>query len=292
MENFFFQLVGLLLLCVGLGLGYWYWIKPHQATLTWSGRGLLILVILTLMGGFVGSPFWWLDEARSFSWDLPPLASRMLASAGWAFVVVSFLALQHPVYKRLRLILILLFVYLVPLAAAILLFHLDRFDFQAPITYAFFSIVIIMVFATSVYLFRQPVIILEEAQDKQPSGPQVRGWLTFVAVICGLWGLALFATDQGPIRLIWVWPGDLLSSRLIGVMLLTISAGAWYSRTYADPARLMLAMILTYGLGLSLASLWNIMAGKPVPLGYLLVFGLMAIVSAVLLRLSLLAKRE
>jgi hypothetical protein len=283
MLDLLLQTLGLAILLAGLGVGYLRWIKPRQTSLNLQSKGLLFLVILTLMGGLIGSPFWWFDEPRSFSWDLPPLASRMLASAGWAFVVVSFLALQRPTFRRLRLVLTLLFVYLTPLAAAILLFHLDRFDPTAPITYAFFAIVVFMVGSTTWYLLRQPKTISDEPRDLAPSGQMVRRWLATVAVITGLWGTALFVTDQGPSRLIWVWAGDLLSSRLIGVMLLTIAVGAITSLRYADVARLMMATTLTYGVGLTLASLWNVLGGKPIPLLYLFVFGVIALVSGIAL---------
>ena len=93
MIDFLIQLFGLILLLTGMGFGYWRWVRPREPGLTWPARGLLMLTIMTLMGGFIGSPFWWADEARSFSWDTPPLASRMLAAAGWSFVVVCYLAL-------------------------------------------------------------------------------------------------------------------------------------------------------------------------------------------------------
>ena len=159
------QIFGLLLLVVGIGFGYWRWIRPREDSLDFQGKGLLLLVILMVMGGLVGSPFWWMDEARSFSWDLPLLASRMLAAAGWSFVVVGVLVLEHPTYRRLRLVLLLLFVYLFPLAIAAPLFHLDRFDWTAPIVYAFFAIVAFMVIATIGYLLRQPRIFPDQAED-------------------------------------------------------------------------------------------------------------------------------
>jgi len=59
----------------------------------------------------------------------------MLAAAGWSFALVCWLALERPSLPRLRLVVIMLFVYLTPLAVAILLFHLSRFDWMAPITY-------------------------------------------------------------------------------------------------------------------------------------------------------------
>lgn len=285
------QVLGLGLLFVGLWLGYRQWIQPREATLNFQSRGLLLLMVVTLMGGFIGSPFWWMDQPWSFSWDLPPLASRMLGSAGWSFFVLCLLALQHPSHRRLRLVLITLFVYLAPLAIVIVLFHLDRFDPAAPITYGFFAIVIPMVVADIWYLMRQPRVIPDEPRDILPAGALVRSWLGVVALVMALWGLALFITDSvitnsGPSNLIWAWPGDLLSSRLIGVMLLTIAAGSIYSLRYADTARLMLAMIVVYGLGLTIASLWNALFGLPTRNFYAIVFGCIFWVSALLLWLN------
>ncbi|MCL4836227.1 MAG: hypothetical protein KJZ86_27555, partial [Caldilineaceae bacterium] len=37
--------------------------------------------------------------------DLPPLASRILAAAGWSFAVVCLLVLERPTDRRLRLVL-------------------------------------------------------------------------------------------------------------------------------------------------------------------------------------------
>ena len=277
------QIFGLVLLALGIGFGYWRWIKPYKDTLDLQGKGLLFLVVLMVMGGLIGSPFWWMDEALSFSWDLPTLASRMLAAAGWSFAVIGILVLERPTYRRLRLVLILLFVYLIPLAIAAPLFHLDRFDPTAPITYAFFAIVVLMVASTIWYLLRQPDIFPDGPEDLAPPTAGLRLWLIIVAIITALWGLALLITDSGPSALIWVWPGDLLTSRLIGVMLLTIAAGAVYSLPATGTARPMLAMILVYGLGLSLASMWNALAGKPVKISYALIFGIIFLVSAVLL---------
>jgi hypothetical protein len=279
MFDFLIQLLGLLLLFGGVAFGYWRWIHPHKTILTAQSRGLLLLIVLTLMGGFIGSPFWWADEARSFSWDTPPLASRMLASAGWSFVVVSYLALQKPVRQRIRLVLLLLFVYLFPLTLVTLLFHLNRFDFAVPITYAFFVIVVLMDVATGWYLLRQPTILSDTAQNQEQTGSFTQLWMLFTAILTGLWGLALFITDSGPVSVIWVWSGDLLSSRLIGVMLLAIATGLFYSFRFRDVAQVMLTTLITYSVGLTVASLWNLLFGKPFPVSYFAVFGIVALVS-------------
>jgi len=183
----------------------------------------------------------------------------------------------------LRLVLLLLFVYLFPLTIAILFFHLDRFDFSAPITYAFFAIVVLMDIATAWYLLRQPTILADQARDREPTGRIVRAWMIFVAVLIASWGLALFITNNGPIDVIWVWKYDLLSSRLIGVMLLAIAIGLLYSFRYRDVAQVMLATLVTYGAGLAIASLWNLIIGKPFSLSYFAVFTTVSLVSIVFL---------
>jgi hypothetical protein len=207
----------------------------------------------------------------------------MLAAAGWSFVVVSYLALRRPSHRRLRLVLLLLFVYLFPLTIAILLFHLDRFDFSAPITYAFFAIVVLMDIATAWYLLRQPTILPEQPQDREPTGRIVRLWMIFTAVLIGFWGLALIITNSGPIAVIWVWSYDLLSSRLIGVMLLAIATGLLYSFRFRDVAQVMLVTLVTYGVGLAAASLWNVIIGKSFPTSYFVVFSGVSLISLLLL---------
>jgi hypothetical protein len=281
MTGLLVQFAGLFGLVALVGGGYWRWVRPRATD--FQGRGLLLLIVVTLVGGLLGSTGWWFDVPSSFSWDLPPLASRMLAAAGWAFGVATLAALRRPDPHRLRLALLMLAVYLAPLLVAILLFHLDRFDPRAPITYAFFAIVLALTVPALWYLARQPVIVPPGPDAaRQPAAP-VAAWLTLVAVATAAWGAALFVTDRGPARLIWAWPGDLLTSRLIAVMLLTIAAGATYSLRGADAARIMLGVVAVYGGGVVLANLWNILAGRPVNPAYLAAFGVMALVSAALL---------
>jgi hypothetical protein len=274
--------IGVLLLLVALGLGYWRWIYPRRAALDWQSTGLLLLLLLTLMGGFIGAPFWWANAQQAFSWRLPPLAGRMLAAAAWAFVVACVGALEKPTRQRVQLALTLVAVYLVPLLPTILLFHLDRFNFGAVITYEFFLVVVVMSVASIWYLLRQPDIPGAPADEGHPD-PLMTLWLIAIAVVTFIWGMALFGTDAGPSPLIWVWRGDLLTSRLIAVMLLTIAVGGIVSLRDAGAARLMLAVIVTYGVGVALANLWSAFLGKPISASYLLVFAVLAAGSAALL---------
>jgi hypothetical protein len=277
------QFLGFVLLSACVSLGYRRWVRPDADRIGPQGRGLLLLIVLTFSGGLIGSPFWWFAARQSFSWTLPPLASRMLASAGWSFAAACFLCLRRPTMRRVKLILLMTCVYLAPLVAAILLFHLDRFDFGAPVTYAFFLIAGGMSAAVGYFLVRQPVILRDEGLDSMASAAAVRAWLGLLAVMTGVWGLALFASDSGPLPMIWVWPGDVLTSRLIGSMLVTIAAGAAYSLRWADAARMMLYVSALYGLGLAGASAWNLLLDKPAPISYGFAFGAVCVVSASLL---------
>lgn len=273
------QVAGLALLLGGVGLGYRRWVLPRESSLDLAQRGVLLLLIVTLVGGFVGSPVWWLDDPRSFSWDLPPLAGRMLAAAGWSFVALGLAVLHYPTAARLRLALVMLAVYLAPLALAIVLWHRDRFDSRAPITYAFFAIVAVLLAPTFWFLARPPQPITDYPDHIRPPSPALARWLDVVTLITGAWGLALFLTDRGFSPLIWAWPGDLLTSRLIAVMLLTIAAGAIMSRARADLARVTLLATIVYGLGLGAASLWGIVLGQPLRPAYAIVFICIAAVS-------------
>jgi hypothetical protein len=275
------QFLGLFALLGLAAWGYRHWISRRQVGI--QGKGMLLLVVVTLVGGLLGSTGWWIDDPRSFSWDLPPLASRMLASAGWAFGVAALAALHRPVPRRTRLVMLMLAVYLAPLLLTAPLFHLDRFDPAAPITYMFFALVLTMTVAAIWYLFEQPVIVPNGPADSLAPTALVGSWLGLVAAVCALWGLALFVTDSGPSALIWVWPGDLLTSRLIAVMLLTIAVGAVYALRYADVSKVMLGVIAVYGFGVMLANLWNILTKMPVSLSYVVAFGVMFLVSASLL---------
>jgi hypothetical protein len=275
------QLFGLGCLLGGIGLGYRLATRPYRGQLAPAQKGIILLVLLTLMGGFVGAFAWWIDLPSGFAWDLPPLASRMLAAAGWAFALACLLALRNPTRRHLRLITLMLTIYLLPLAVAIVIVHLDRFDPNAPITYAFFIIVGIMVSAALWFLLR-PVGVAAQAHTPGTPPSLIQSWLQTVALLTGLWGSALFITAAGPSALIWVWPQDLLASRLIAVMLLTIAGAALYSVRYAYLARTTLWMIALYGIGVGAAGLWNLTAGKPVPVLYVALFGLFALVSALL----------
>ena len=251
------------------------WVQPHEP-LSSNARLAMMLVILTMAGGFIGAFSWWADVQGGFAWDVPPLASRFLASAGWSFAFAAWMAVTLPTDRRLRLVLLMLFVYLAPLAVALLVLHLDRLDFAAPITYPFLAVVALLVVGPLIGLVRPPSVMPLSSVDEERASPLVRTWLVAVAAVTGAWSVALFAADTGPTSAIWVWPGDGLSSRLIGAMLLTISLAGLYAAPRRDTARIMTGVTLVYGIGLAVGSAWNAMAGKPVPVTYLLAFASIA----------------
>jgi hypothetical protein len=278
-------ILGAVLLMLGLGFGWWRWIQPYRDALPPVRIAVKWLIVLTLMGAFFGQFGWWLDDDDSFAWQLPPLASRMLGAAATSFAVATVVVLERATPRREHLVLVLLAVYLWPLVVAIFAFHLDRFEADDALTYSFFLIAGTMSAATAALL------LLTRSPDGgtgavETPDPIQRSWLLLVALVTGLWGLALFVTDDGPWGAIWAWPGDLLTSRLIGVMLLTIAAGSLYAARYRSTATAVLAMTATYGVGLAVASLWQAVDDRPVKPAYVAVFLVIAAGSLVLARRS------
>lgn len=282
MPDILVQFLGLAALVAGVIFGYLRWIRRREP-LNLAQRLLLLVLITVLVGGVIGATGWWADDPRSFAWDLPPLASRMLGAAAVAFAPVCIAALEQPVYGRIRLALLMIVVYLLPLVVAIKFFHLDRFDFSAPITYGFFIIVAVLTLLSLWFLYRQPMIQAETAADRKSASPIVRLWLWIVAVITLAWGVALMIADAGPIAGVWAWPGDLLTSRLIGAMLLTLGAASAYSASNRERAGIALVTLLVYGVLVALANVWNSFAGRPVNAVYVSAFAIMAVMSVVLL---------
>jgi hypothetical protein len=272
------QLCGLALLVCGIWIGWHRWIRPYHRELNFQALGMLMLAVLTVMGGLIGSPFWWMDDPNSFSWTLPPLAGRLLGAAGFAFAVTGCYVLEQRQQRLIRSYIAMLAVYLAPLVAVILLFHLNRFNWGAAITYAFFAVAGGMAAAALWHLFRGTTLGAEFQGPTERSVPWfVQAWLWLVAIVTGLWGLAMFLYPQGPLPQIWVWPQDPLTSRLIATMLLTLCAGALLALHSAAQARMGLWMFTAYGTGAAAACFWNAVAGNSVPVSYAGAFGSLAL---------------
>jgi hypothetical protein len=294
------SLVTVLAIFAGAGLGYAILVRPRRTELDRRAKAVLVMLSVILLGTIIAPFFWWAGVPAFFPWHLPPLAGRMVASAGWSLALIDAIVLRRPSDRRLRLYLLLLAVYLVPLDVVVYAFHLNRFNFSAANTYTFLVVATGAAAASLWFLWRRPHVEaasterspLPSSQEREKAGADADGapaslpeqlWLGLLASVLGLWGLALFLTDRGPSPLVWVWPGDLLTSRLIAVMLLTLAAGSVAALRYAETARLILLMATTYGLGVVLAGVWNAFAGKPMPLLYLTAFSLVLLGSLLLL---------
>jgi len=263
----------------------WYqWVRPHRA-LGPSTVALLTLLAITFMGGFGGAFVWWFPELGVFGWKLPLLASRLLSGAGLAFALISMSALRFPTPGRVRLALIWLAVYLWPVALAALFAHLDRFDFSQALVPAFFAVVALMTGAATWFLVRRPWRLPDTKLPVPAAGAASATaiWLALIACFFMVWSVLLFATDKGFSAAIWAWPGDLLTTRLIAAMLLTLSVGAWITRHDADLSGLMLGAITIYGLTAVTAHTVNAAMGRPFKISYCVAFGIAAIVSTGLL---------
>lgn len=265
-----------LLVAIALGFRRWGGIEG-------AGTVTKFILISTALGGLIGAPFWWFDLPASFAWDLPPVGSRMLAVAALAFGVAGVVTLERPSIARMRLYFTLIALYLIPLALAVVFLHLDRFDFTKPVTYGFFAVVIVLSVGALATIFGGAGRGSEPAAA--PSAP-ISAWLLAAGAVLGIWGVALFATPTAAFPLVFNWPADPLTSRLIAAMLITLAAAFLMARSDASLARVSLVFGGVYGIGVLAACLMNISAGKPVPPLYAGALGLVGVVSFALYLLA------
>ncbi|MCK0169477.1 hypothetical protein MWU53_00230 [Aliiroseovarius sp. S1123] len=265
MTSFVWQIVGMVLLFGTVWLGNFLW-RHRLGHRPSRVEALAAFVLLgTLAGGFWGAFAWWQNLPYAFSWPLPGLAARMLAAAGWSFALASALALWRPYPTHLRLVLLMLWVYLAPLTAAILTQHLDRFDFTREVTVAFFIIVVLLLVTSSFSLLALP---RQDLGTEEPPNSLSSWALGLIGAVAGLWAVTLFLKPDGPWPLIWPWPGDALTTRLIASMFLTIAVGAIAARPDQQLGRTVFWTTITYGVGVVIAGVAHVMTAEPSPMGY------------------------
>ena len=265
MQSLAWSIFGLVLLFGAIGIGFMIWQRRINHRPSRIETMAVLVLLSVLAGGFLGAFAWWPNYPDAFSWPLPGLAARMLAVAGWSFALAAAMALMRPNPKHLRLVLLMLWVYLGPLTVAILTLHLNRFDFSRPVVPTFFIIVVVLLVSSSIALLVLP------RQDTVPDGSPnqlASSVLWIIAGVAGLWAVALFIKPDGPVPLIWSWPHDALTTRLIASMFLTIAVGAYAARLSQRLSQTVFLTTLAYGIGVIVAGFAHVMTAKPSPTGY------------------------
>lgn len=280
------QVLGMALLIGTLWGGYALWRRGPGRAAPVAERWVALLLAATGAGGFWGAMAWWSNYPGAFSWPLPGLGARMLAAAGGSFALTCLLILWRPFPAHLRLGAAMLWVYLAPLTLAILTLHLTRFDFARPVTAVFFAIVVLLLTGSSLALLRLP------AEAAQPPGRGDAAPLAAIAAIAGGWALLLFLWPDGPVPLIWPWPGDALTTRLIASMFLSVATGALLALRDGRRAVTAHAMALAYGIGVIAAGFAHVMTAQPgergytqisLPLSYMVVWGTLGLIATLAL---------
>jgi hypothetical protein len=231
----------------------------------------LVAIVLTI-GGALGAPLWWMGAPSAFPWLLAPLAGRMLGAAAIAFAVLGVLVLERPTPARIGLLAIAAVVYLAPLAVAIVVAHLDRFDFSRPVTWGFFVIVALLVVGAA-----RPMHLDRSAVRPEPSVVAV---LLAAGAVYAVTAAALFVVPTTPMPMFFPWAGDPLTSRLISVMPATLAVAcllAARDRSLVVDAGIFASV---YGIGVTIALVMQVLAGKPLLVAYLVVFGLGGLAAA------------
>lgn len=247
----------------GLGCLLILWILGDQALQSRSPRqGVQRLARAALLGaglaGLIGAPAWITGAAHAFPWDLPPLAARILAAAGLAYALGFALMLWAGTAGALRLGAWMLLIALLPLVLAIWGWHLDRIDLSDPLTLALAALAILLILAAALALLRLPY-----NQRGLPGRAD-----TAIALVAGLWGLLLFAWPAGPLVLLWPWPDDPLTTRLIAALLLALAAACALAEG-RDERRIALWTALAQGAGTAAAAAPSLPAAPAFPLAAL-----------------------
>jgi len=289
MTSLVWQIVGIVLVIGTIWIGFRSWRQRIDHKPSRSETLAAIVLSATLAGGFWGAFAWWQNLSYAFPWPLPGLAAHMLAVAGWSFALASALALRCSYPTHLRLVHLMLWVYLAPLTLAILILHLDRFDFAREVTVTFFIIVVLLLVASTIALVTLP---RSDPVAGAPPGTIASWALRLIGGVAGLWAVVLFVKPDGPWPLIWPWPGDALTTRLIASMFLAISVGALAALPSQWLARTVFWTTVTYGAGVVIAGFAHVMTAKPSPMGYavvtppvsyMVVWGALGIVAALAL---------
>jgi hypothetical protein len=268
----FWFFVGAAILLAVLALAYRRW----WSRLNGVGAAARHTLILSTIGGLIGAVFWWQDVDVSFAWNLPPLASRMLGAAATAFGLAGLYALERPTPARVRLHALMVAVYLIPLSLAAITLHLDRFDFSAPVSWGFFAAVGVLSVSSVAALATE-----RGREAREPVSAAQSFWLLAAGAVLAACGLALFAVPATAFPLVFNWPSDPLTSRLIAAMLLTLAAIFLVARRNARLLPQAHILGAAYGLGVVVAIMPNILRGLPWPPLYLVAFAVLGVVSTV-----------
>ncbi len=218
-------------------------------------------ILAAALGGLVGAPAWWQNLPQAFPWPLPGLAAEYLAVAGLAFALGFAMILWTGTIAALRLGAWMLLVCLAPLSVAIYGWHLARFDLSAPVTWAFATVVALLILGATNALLRL------NSNERGLSGPID----TAIGTVAGLWGLVLFAWPEGPLTQIWPWPGDPLTTRLIAASFLSVASAGWLSEGRAE-RRIALWIAAFHGAGIAAATGWTLATIGTGPILYLIVW--------------------
>lgn len=259
-----------------LGSGVLLLLRVFAAPMAAYPRRTRRVLTLATAGALIGAPFWWAGAPLSFAWALPALAFRFLAAAALAFGAVGLMVMARPSPARIRFALGMVATYLAPLLVLIVIFHRGALDWSQPLPWG------LVVFAGG--LAAGSVLEMVKSKDLRPGvapRPVERAFWALGIVVFGLWAAALMLWPQGDLALVWPWPSDPLTTRLIGAMLLTLFMMSWMARNRAELARVAGVGMATYGLWVLIACALRFLAGQPFPWLYAAVLGGAGVLGAI-----------
>jgi hypothetical protein len=217
---------------------------PGNPTMPALYRLVFLVVALVVL---VGAGLFFLPHlvAPLWPWSLTPFNTRFLGAIYASELLAATVALLVNRWAPARLILpqAVTFTAVVTLGSLV---HLDRFDPQRRVTWAWFVLYIVPLVVLAYYLWRYRRL---PPAEPAPPAPAWRAYLLGQGIVLGLYGIGLLAAP-GLFSAFWPWPIDVFHGQVYSAVFLTGAVGSLVLARAAAPIEFLTEGLAQTALGL------------------------------------------
>ena len=277
-------LIGLALFLVTLILARAQFGLRVGRPMTRRERSEAMVAAAVFAGGLWGAPAWWFGAEGSFPIALDPQTGRFLAAAAAVFALAALITLIRPTRQRMRYLMMMLLLYLGPLAAALIVWHREALDWSEPAAWGFALAMVLLIPGALLGLLLPAGLC--KAVDVRPPSRGARMILGLAGLGAWAWGLGLYILPAGPLPELWLWQGDPLVSRLMASGLFALAGAALIGAFAGRHSATALFLVILWGAGLALAVQPEYQAGDPLPWVWVGVWAGLAVLAAIQLMIG------
>jgi len=253
-------------------------------TMTRRERSEAMVAAMVFAGGLWAAPAWWYGSEGSFPFPLDPFSGRLLGAAAAVFAMAALITLIRPSRQRMRFLMVLVLCHLGPLAAALIVWHRDAFDWTDPAAWGLVVAMVLLLPGALLGLLAPAG--LTRAIDVRPPARGSRVILGLTGLAAWALGLALYIRPDGPVPELWLWAGEPLTSRLMASALFALAGAAIIGAFAGRHSATALFLLVVWGAGLGLAVLPQHQAGEALPWAWAGLWGAVAVLAAIQLMIG------